>query len=57
MITYELPTSSEVRLTFVYDMLGREVTVLVEREKECGSITRSQFDGSTLSSGVYIYTV
>ena len=52
-ITYELPTSSEVRLS-VYDMLGREVTVLVNEKRNAG-VHEVKFDGSNLSSGVYIY--
>ena len=42
-----------VRLV-VYDMLGREVAVLVNGEKQPGSYEVS-FDGIGLASGVYIY--
>ncbi len=52
-ITYELPKSSEVRLS-VYDMLGREVTVLVSEKRDAG-IHEVKFDGSHLASGVYFY--
>ncbi len=38
----------------VYDLLGREVAVLVNEKKEPGSYEVS-FDASGLSSGVYIY--
>jgi hypothetical protein len=44
---------SEVRLV-VYDLLGREVAVLVDEMKEPGSY-EVRFDGSGLASGVYIY--
>jgi hypothetical protein len=44
--------ASKVRLA-VYDMLGREVAVLVDERKEPGRF-ETTFDGSRLSSGVYI---
>jgi hypothetical protein len=43
----------EVRLV-VYDLLGREVAVLVDEQMEPGSHV-AKFDGSRLSSGAYIY--
>jgi photosystem II stability/assembly factor-like uncharacterized protein len=52
-ITYELPKSSMVRLT-VCDMLGREVSVLVNERRDAG-IHEVKFDASGLSSGVYLY--
>ena len=45
--------SSWVKLA-VYDMLGREVAVLVNEKKEPGSY-EVKFDGTGLSSGVYFY--
>jgi hypothetical protein len=51
-IKYELPRSSMVRLN-VYDMLGREVSVLVNERRDAG-IHEVKFDGSHLASGVYI---
>jgi len=41
-----------VRLA-VYDLLGREVAVLVDEKKEPGSY-EVQFDGSGLAGGVYV---
>ncbi|MCL6097945.1 MAG: T9SS type A sorting domain-containing protein, partial [Bacteroidetes bacterium] len=38
----------------VYDMLGREVAMLVNEEKAPGNY-EAQFDGSNISSGVYFY--
>jgi hypothetical protein len=38
----------------VYDLLGREVSTLVDEEKPAGSHT-AVFDGNNLASGVYIY--
>jgi len=52
-INYQIPKSGFVSLK-VYDILGREVAVLVNGEKEMGRYT-VQFDGSKLASGVYIY--
>ena len=52
-IKYELPKSAEVRLS-VYDILGREVSVLVNEKKDAG-IHEVKFDASGLSSGVYFY--
>ena len=52
-IKYLIPQKSFVSIT-VYDMLGREVSKLVNEEKLAGSY-EVQFDGSRLSSGVYFY--
>jgi len=52
-IKYELPTSTVVRLS-VFDMLGREVSVLVNERKDAG-VHEVRFDGSNLASGVYLY--
>jgi hypothetical protein len=52
-LSYELLAASDVRLT-VFDVLGREVAVLVNERKPAGSHT-VQFDGSGLATGVYLY--
>ena len=52
-IRYALPENSHVSIK-VYDMLGREVTELVNSIKSSG-YHEVKFDGSNLSSGVYIY--
>jgi photosystem II stability/assembly factor-like uncharacterized protein len=54
-IRYELPKASIVRLS-VYDILGREVSVLMNERREAG-VHEVKFDGSNLSSGVYFYTL
>lgn len=54
-INYELPHASQVSLT-VYDMLGREVSVLVNERREAG-VHEVKFDGSGLASGVYFYRI
>jgi hypothetical protein len=38
----------------VYDVLGNEVTTLVNEQKATGSY-QTNFDASNLSSGTYIY--
>jgi hypothetical protein len=38
----------------VHDMLGRKVALLVKEKKEPGNY-EVRFDGSGLSSGVYLY--
>jgi len=52
-ITYQLPAMRHVRLA-VFDLLGREVAVLVSQQKEPGSHT-VEFDGGGLASGTYLY--
>jgi hypothetical protein len=52
-IKYELPKSSMVRL-IVFDILGREVSVLVNDRRDAG-VHEVKFDGSNLASGVYFY--
>ena len=52
-IAYELASAGQVHLR-VYDLLGREVAVLVDQRRAAGSY-RDTFDGSGLASGVYIY--
>jgi aminopeptidase N len=53
MISYQLPVTSLVRLV-VYDMLGRQVSVLVNDKRDAG-VHEVKFDGSEVSSGVYFY--
>ncbi len=52
-IKYVLPKSSMVRLS-VFDMLGREVSVLANEREEAG-VHEVKFDGSGLASGIYFY--
>lgn len=54
-IRFSLPAQSAVRLS-VYDLLGREIGVLVDEELPQGTY-RVPFDASYLSSGVYMYTL
>ena len=52
-IGFQIPTSGFVTLK-VFDLLGREVAMLVNEELRPGSYER-QFDASNLASGVYLY--
>jgi hypothetical protein len=52
-ITYQLPRMLHVSLS-VYDMLGREVSVLVNKRMNAG-VHEVRFDAAGLSSGVYCY--
>lgn len=52
-IKYELPKSSLVSLK-VFDLLGREVSELVNTKQDAGTY-RITFDASNLASGVYFY--
>ena len=59
-IRYNIPSIvnklvSKVKLS-VYDILGREVAVLVNEEQPAGNYEVT-FDASNLSSGVYIYKI
>jgi len=51
VLSYQLPAVSRVNLK-VFDILGRDVTSLVNDIKEAGYYTAT-FDGSKLSSGIY----
>ncbi|MBI2419230.1 MAG: T9SS type A sorting domain-containing protein [Ignavibacteriales bacterium] len=52
-ISYQLPKAGIVTLK-IYDMLGKEVKVLVNEYKESGKYT-AEFNGAGLASGVYVY--
>jgi len=53
VIRFELPTPTQVRLS-VYDLMGREVSVLVNQRRDAG-VHQVRFDGSNFASGVYFY--
>ncbi|HEX2963864.1 MAG TPA: T9SS type A sorting domain-containing protein [Ignavibacteriales bacterium] len=54
-IRYWLPERSFVELK-IFDMLGREVSVLINEERDAGEY-KIQFNASGIPSGVYIYTI
>ena len=53
VISYQLSTVSNVKL-IVYDMLGREIVVLVDDKQNAGT-HQTQWDAEGLPSGVYFY--
>jgi hypothetical protein len=53
LISYQLPANSFVVLK-VFDILGKEVTTLVNKEQNAGTY-EVEFDGSNITSGVYFY--
>jgi len=53
IISYSVPTSSFINLK-VYDILGNEIAVLVNEEKQAGNY-QINFDASKLTGGVYFY--
>lgn len=54
-IKFQLPKSGFVTLK-VYDILGKEITTLINEDKAQGQY-EVNFDASSLASGVYIYTI
>ncbi|MFH1422421.1 MAG: T9SS type A sorting domain-containing protein, partial [Planctomycetota bacterium] len=54
-IKYNLPQDSFVELK-IFDVLGREITTLVNEKQESGNYS-IQFDASNLPSGIYIYRI
>ncbi|SMO43753.1 T9SS type A sorting domain-containing protein [Gracilimonas mengyeensis] len=53
-ISFSLPKTQQVSLK-VYDLLGREVATLAERQTFSAGMNSLNFDASSLSSGIYIY--
>jgi hypothetical protein len=56
VIQYDIPRELNVTLR-VYDVLGREVTTLVNNQKQVGGSYSVTFDASKFASGVYIYKI
>lgn len=53
IITFSIREHAPVRLS-IYDMLGRQLAVLINEEKSAGTYSIS-FDAEGLSSGLYLY--
>jgi YD repeat-containing protein len=53
VVCSQLSVVSNVRIV-IYDVLGREVSVLVNERRPAGTY-RDEFDGSGLASGLYLY--
>jgi hypothetical protein len=54
-ISFSLPKNSDVKLV-VYDILGKEVTTLVNDHRTAGTHS-VEFNASNLASGVYLYRI
>jgi hypothetical protein len=54
-ISYSIPYNGYVKLT-VYNVLGEETGILVNEYREAGSY-KTEFNGSSLPSGVYFYVL
>jgi hypothetical protein len=52
-IEYQIPNQSFVALK-IFDLLGREVAVLVNERKDAGNYS-VQWNASSFSSGIYLY--
>ncbi|MCF6237369.1 MAG: T9SS type A sorting domain-containing protein [Candidatus Marinimicrobia bacterium] len=55
VISYQIPQRSLVELR-IYDLKGRQVSSLVKRTQAAGAY-KVTFDGSQLSSGLYLYSL
>lgn len=55
VISYEMPVSGYVRLT-IYDILGREIKILVNGYQKAGYYD-VRFNAGNLASGVYFYRI
>lgn len=54
-INYDLPKDGTVKLV-IYDILGREIKVLVSEFKKAGSYL-VEFNGNSFASGIYFYRI
>jgi hypothetical protein len=54
-IKFSIPKAGNVKIA-ITDVLGRKITELVNEFKQAGSYS-VDFDGNTLSSGIYFYTI
>lgn len=55
LINYQLSANNYVKL-IVYDVMGREVAVLVDKKQNAGKY-EVEFDASNYPSGIYFYTI
>jgi hypothetical protein len=54
-ISYQLPVDGRVKIV-VFDLLGNEICNLIDEYKTAGKY-KTNFDGSILSSGMYLYKI
>jgi hypothetical protein len=53
-ITYSLPEQARVTLK-IYDILGREVRVLMDHKEMSAGVYNTDFNAAGLASGIYVY--
>lgn len=56
VIRFHIPFISIVSLK-IYDVLGREITILIDNEETHSGTNEVEFDASKLASGIYFYTL
>ncbi|WP_304130577.1 T9SS type A sorting domain-containing protein, partial [Ignavibacterium album] len=56
VIRFHIPFISIVSLK-IYDVLGREITILIDNEETHSGTNEVEFDASKLTSGIYFYTL
>jgi hypothetical protein len=54
-ISWRLAVSSPVKLS-IYDLLGKEVTVLVD-ERQAAGFHQIEFNADGMASGIYLYQI
>lgn len=54
-VSFDVPKASQVKIS-VYDVMGKEVDVVVNKQMEAGSYSFT-YDASKLSTGLYFYTL
>ncbi|MCE1164809.1 MAG: T9SS type A sorting domain-containing protein [Bacteroidetes bacterium] len=55
-IRFNLPENADVTIR-IFDMLGRQIRTLVNRQRLDAGTHQVEFDGAALSSGVYFYRI
>jgi hypothetical protein len=55
VINFQIPVSGNVRIV-IYDILGKEVKILVDQKQTAG-MHNVEFDGTIFASGVYFYKI
>jgi hypothetical protein len=54
-IEYQIPVSGKVTIK-LFDVLGREVSTILNEKKEAGYYI-AEFDGTNIASGIYFYRI
>ncbi len=54
-IEFDIPEKSTVKIK-IYDILGREITTLIDKELDAGKY-KENFNANNLASGIYFYSI